>query len=208
MFFLEKKPTADKKQKNTPSFARWISFAILTKIMELFLSLRLQTWAQYSILPWYQIRASSTAVSLTIFITSFLKGQESCIVAFIKSVQQYPLYLIKCSVCFVTSMYHIHRLKTNKHSRTKKPKLKLKIKIKQFTITMTVPNQAINDLGQDGIYFQDVKIQTAYQLNYWLSVKSPPQKGSPVTHTQTSKTEVKETKNRKMVLKPKKLNTA
>lgn len=29
---------------------------------------------------------------------------------------------------------------------------------------MTVPKQAINDLGQDGMYFQDVKIQTANQL--------------------------------------------
>lgn len=152
IFYLEKKPTADKKQKNTPSFARRIAFAILTKIMELFLILQLQTWAQYSILPWYQIRASSTAVSVTISITSFSKGQESCTVAFIEFVQQYPLYFIKCSVCFVTSMYHIHRPKKNKHSRTKKPKLKLKIKIKQFTITMTVPNQAINDLGQDGMY--------------------------------------------------------
>lgn len=29
---------------------------------------------------------------------------------------------------------------------------------------MTVPNQAKNDLGQDGMYFQEVKIRTAYQL--------------------------------------------
>lgn len=29
---------------------------------------------------------------------------------------------------------------------------------------MTVPNQAINDLYQDGMYFQEVKIPTAYQM--------------------------------------------
>lgn len=84
MFYLEEKTTADKKQKTTSGFARWIAFAILIKIMELFLILQLQTWTKYSILLWYQIAASSTALSIRISITSFLKGQENYIVAFIK----------------------------------------------------------------------------------------------------------------------------
>lgn len=118
MFYLEEKTTADKKQKNTSGFARWIAFAILIKIMELFLILQLQTWTKYSILLWYEIAASSTALYIRISITSFLKGQENYIVAFIKFLQQYPLYVIKCSVCFLSSIYCIHRPKQNKHSRT------------------------------------------------------------------------------------------
>lgn len=47
---------------------------------------------------------------------------------------------------------------------------------------MTVPDQAINELGKDAMDFRDVQIQIAYQL-MTSKRKSPPEKGSPVTHT-------------------------
>jgi len=47
---------------------------------------------------------------------------------------------------------------------------------------VTVPDQAINELSQDSMYFQDVKNQIAYKLTT-LKRTSSPSKGSPVTHT-------------------------
>lgn len=76
---------------------------------------------------------------------------------------------------------------------------------------MTVPNQAINDLYQDGMYFQEVKIQTAYQmmtfcLNSLSKGLTSNTNSNSNSNTNSNKTEV-ETKNRKMVLTSKKTNT-
>lgn len=47
---------------------------------------------------------------------------------------------------------------------------------------MTVLNQAINDLDQDGMHFQDVKIQTAYQPTTFC-LKSPSKGLTSNTHS-------------------------
>lgn len=70
---------------------------------------------------------------------------------------------------------------------------------------MTVPDQAINELGKDAMDFRDVQIQIAYQL-MTSKRKSPPRKGL-ACNTHISKAEVKEKKKRKRVLVPKKLKS-